>query len=305
MSKYRPWIIGIAVSALVLFLATPAKLEPREVDPLPYPESLIPGTEERIILLPGDARSEWVVLAIHGYSASRQETAPLAELVASELGANLVEARLTGHGHKDKPLADTTAEHWLADARRVLTAAAEIGDKIIVIGTSTGATLAAAMLDQPSAEPIDTLVMISPNFLPQAAGAQWLTRPFGRQLAYLLAGETRCWEPHNEQQEKYWSTCAPTAAAVEMMRLVDRARRVWPTRMDQRLLVFYSADDQVVAPEATLDAYAAVEARDQLLVEVTNADDPSDHVLAGEILSPGTTRQIADEIVAFIRRPAR
>ena len=302
LNKYRPWIV-VAVVALVLWLATPPRLEPGSSAPRPAPQVLVPGTEERITRISGEAPSEWVVVAIHGFSASRQETAPLARLVAASLQANLVEARLTGHGLQNNALADVVAEHWLDDAHRILAEAASLGDKLIIIGTSTGATLAAAMLDQPGSDPIDTLVMISPNFMPHAAGAPWLTRPFGPVLAKLIAGDTRCFVPRNELQEKYWSTCTPTAAAVEVMRLVDRANRVWPERMQQRLLVFYSRDDQVVSPKATRDAFDAVEARDKLLVEVTDSDDPMDHVLAGDIMSPSTTRRLANEIVAFIRRP--
>lgn len=302
MNNYRPWIV-VAFVVLVLWLATPPRLEPGSSAPRPAPQALVPGTEERITRISGEAPSEWVVVAIHGFSASRQETAPLAQLVASALQANLVEARLTGHGLQSNPLADVVAEHWLDDARRILTEAASLGDRLIIIGTSTGATLAAAMLDQPSADPIDTLVMISPNFMPQNAGAPWLTRPFGPVLAKLIAGDMRCFDPRNELQQKYWSTCTPTTAAIEVMRLVDRANRVWPERMQQRLLVFYSGDDAVVSPKATRDAFDAVEARDKLLVEVTDSDDPMDHVLAGDIMSPGTTRRLANEIVAFIRRP--
>jgi fermentation-respiration switch protein FrsA (DUF1100 family) len=119
----------------------------------------------------------------------------------------------------------------------------------------------------------------------------------------LIAGDMRCFDPLNELQQKYWSTCTPTTAAIEVMRLVNRANRVWPEHMQQRLLVFYSEDDQVVSPKATRDAFDAVAARDKLLVEVTDADDPMDHVLAGDIMSPSTTRRLANEIVAFIRRP--
>ena len=63
------------------------------------------------------------------------------------LQANLYEARLSGHGLTENPLANVRAENWLQDAADALATGAAIGDRIIVIGTSTGATLAAAMLD--------------------------------------------------------------------------------------------------------------------------------------------------------------
>jgi esterase/lipase len=296
----------IAILVVALWASTPAQLEydpAATLPPLPEPV-LIPGTEERVRLAAGGERTDWAVVVLHGFSATRQETAPLGELVAAELGANLFEARLSGHGHARDPMAGVRAEHWLADTARALAKGAELGDKLVVIGTSTGATLAAAMLDQPVANAIDTLVMISPNFAPQGAGAHWLTGPAGPLLGWLAEGLTRCWDTDNELQARFWSTCYPTTTLVEVMRLVDFVGGRLPDRISQRLLVFYSPEDSVVSPDAISAAYSGVDAPAKALVDVAASGDPSHHVLAGDILSPGTTTDIAAQIVAFIRRPA-
>lgn len=293
-----------------MWLLTPARLEPLNSEtppilPITAPtEGLIPDTESRIVWADGEARTSWSVVNLHGFSATRQETAPLAETVASMLNANLYEARLTGHGRVEQPLAGVRAEDWLQDAADALASGAAIGDKIVVIGTSTGATLAAAMLDHDLAKHIDTLVMISPNFEPRDPGARWLTRPAGPLLARLTVGDTRCWEPRDELQERFWSTCYPTAAAVEMMRLVDRANRLLPADIPQRLLMFYSRGDMVISPKAALDVFNATASPQKAAMEITDSEDPSQHVLAGDILSPTTTQAVADAIVSFIRRPA-
>ena len=303
MNKRHFWILVLALVP-ALWALTPARLDyaPGAVLP-PLPEAaLIPGTEEHIVT--AASPSEWVVVFLHGFSATRQETAPLAERVAGALDAPLVEARLAGHGHVENPMRGVLAEHWMADAERIFTRAAEMGDKLVVIGSSTGATLAAAMLDQPAAERVHTLVMLSPNFLPQGAGASWLTRPGGPLLARLIAGETRCWEPANELQGRYWSTCYPTAATIEVMRLVNRANELVVGEHEQGLLVFYSSDDQVVSPAAILAAFEAFQSPHKLLVEVTDSGDAKDHILAGDIMSPQTTDRIVRQIVDFIRPPA-
>ena len=303
----KRWIVLVgAIFAGVLWASTPSRLDYDPAAKLPpLPETaLIQGTEERVRLAAGNQRTEWAVVVLHGFSATRQETAPLGELVATKLGANLFEARLSGHGHAEDPMAGVRAEHWLADTARALGKGTELGDRLVVIGTSTGATLAAAMLDQPVAAAVDTVVMISPNFAPQGAGAHWLTRPAGRLLGWLLEGPTRCWEPHNELQGRFWSTCYPTTTLVEVMRLVDFVGGGLPDNIKQRLLVFYSKNDEVVSPDAISIAYAAVNAPAKSLVDVTNSSDPSQHVLAGDILSPGTTADIAARIVAFIQHPA-
>ena len=41
------------------------------------------------------------------------------------------------------------------------------------------------------------------------------------------------------------------------------------------------------------------------LVEVEEPGDATGHILAGDIMSPGTTQQIAAHIVRFIQRQAR
>ena len=265
---------------------------------------LVPGTEKRITWFAGGERTAWSVVYLHGFSATRQETAPLAGVVARALGANLFETRLSGHGRERAPLAAVRAEDWIADAAEALAIGAAIGERVIIIGTSTGATLAAAMLDDPAMQAVDTLVMLSPNFEPRDPGAAWLTRPAGPLLASLLVGDTRSWEPYNEQQGLYWSTSYPMAAAVEMMRLVELARQKLPGRITQRLLLFYSLEDEVISPTAALAVVDNTAAPHKRAIEINDPGDPSHHVLAGDVLSSEMTQRIADDIVAFITRPA-
>lgn len=303
-----------------LWILTPAKLQPA-TEALVLPEELdtwlqqkeqqasdryglVPGTEKRITWVGEHIQTPYSVLYLHGFSATRQETAPLAAIVASMLGANLYETRLTGHGREREPLTGVRAEDWLQDAVEALTIAARLGQRVIVIGTSTGATLAAAMLDHPAMGAVDTLVMISPNFAPRDTNALWLTRPAGPLLAKMLVGDTRSWEPHNEQQRRYWSTSYPTTSAIEMMRLVGLANRHLPADIEQRLLMFYSSTDAVIEPAAALSVFQQTGAPQKAAVEIYNVGDPSHHVLAGDVLSGRTTQQIADDIVEFILRPS-
>mgnify|MGYP001815880078 CR=1 FL=1 len=309
MNKAAFALVFLVLLTVTVWFLTPPRLEqltPATAPTKPMPKTatgLIPDTESRIVWANGEARTRWSVVSLHGFSATRQETAPLAETVATLLNANLYEARLTGHGLAEQPLAGVRAEDWLQDAADALATGAAIGDKIVVIGTSTGATLAAAMLDHELAKHIDTLVMISPNFEPRDPGARWLTRPAGPLLARLAVGDTRCWEPRDELQARFWSTCYPTAAAVEMMRLVDRANRLLPADIPQRLLMFYSRNDKVISPRAALEVFDATASPQKAALEITDSGDPSQHVLAGDILSPATTRSMAEAIASFIERP--
>ncbi len=303
MNRTAAAIASLLALAAVVWAATPSQLEFRSVEPLPDGD-VIPGTEERRVRQGGAAATEWVVLSVHGFSASRQETAPLAQIVADGLGANLLEVRLSGHGLATDPLAGVTAEHWLNDGERALADAAGMGNRIVAIGTSTGGTLLTALLERDAAERIDTLVLISPNYGPAEARSEWVTGPGGRLLAWLVEGSERCWEPHNELHARYWSTCYPTSAAVEVMRLVALARETVATETEQGVLVFYSPEDRVVSGDAIVRAYETFDTPLKELIAVDDSGDPSNHVIAGDILSPGTTDRIAGQILDFILRPA-
>ena len=307
----------LALLALVVFLLTPSALVNSAVQPsLPADiESyiaerertaderygLIPGTGKRIRWQASRQPTEYAVVYLHGFSATRQAFAPAAELVADALGANLFETRLAGHGRINEPMADFHAEDWLDDAAEALTIGARIGSKVVVIGTSTGATLALAMAEHPAIRDVSALILISPNFAPADDNAQLLTGPAGPFIAKLVVGDTRTWTPYNEQQARYWSTSYPIDAVVEMMRLVDYTQSLLPILLERDLLVLLSPEDQVISTSAARQAFDRIAARRKQLIEVHDVGDPSNHILAGDIMSPGTTADVVATIVSFVR----
>ncbi len=266
---------------------------------------LIPGTEARIVWQEPGVRTEFAVVYLHGFSASRQEIAPVPELVAQGLGANLYEARLNGHGHKTSPMYKVSAEGWIVEGTEALQIGAALGEKIILISTSTGGALSFALLGYPIMENVETLAMISPNVEVADPTAKWLTRPAGPLIANIVTGGTRSWAAHNELQGRYWTTTYPTNAVVEVMRLVNFANTQVPASIEQNLLMFISPNDQVVSPSAAKAVFIATSAPNKKLIEIDEVGDPSNHVLAGDILSPENTERVVAEIVEFVRNADR
>src|SRR5258705_963473 len=80
---------------------------------------------------------------LHGFSASRKDISPYVETLARTLGANAYFTRLAAHGRTtSEEFATVTAQDWLDDAREALAIGRRIGDRVILMGTSTGALLA-------------------------------------------------------------------------------------------------------------------------------------------------------------------
>jgi pimeloyl-ACP methyl ester carboxylesterase len=269
-------------------------------------EDLRPGAEKRIIWseVPG-ASTPLAVIYLHGYSASRQETHPLSERVAEALQANLFLARLAGHGRDGPALAEVEARDWLGDALEAYAIGERLGERLIVIATSTGATLATWLALRPESERLAALVLISPNFGPRDARAELLLWPWAHRLAPLIAGETYHFEPANERQARHWTTEYPTVSLLPMMALVAHVRSAPLETIGVPVLAFYAPGDEIVdvgRMRAALERIGRAKGNAVEMVAVENAGDRQQHVLAGDILSPGTTRSVADAIVEFVQR---
>lgn len=265
---------------------------------------LVPGTGKRIVWAgEAGASTELSVVYVHGFSASRQETRPLAERVAAELGANLFLTRLTGHGRTGDALARATAGDWLHDTEEALAIGGRIGERIVLIGTSQGGTLATwAAARSRRRDGLEALVLVSPNFGPRDSRAEMLTWPWGGLLARLAEGETRSWEPVNERQARYWTESYPTRALLPMMALVEFVRsEVDPESITVPALLVYSPGDEVVDSRLALERFRKFASERKETLRILDSGDPYDHVLAGDVLSPGTTGRVARTIVDFVR----
>lgn len=264
-------------------------------------EALIPETEKRVRWFQDriNSRTAYSIVYLHGFSATRQEIAPVGEMVADDLGANLFETRLAGHGQLQHALEGVRAEDWLEDAAEAVTIGALLGEKVIVMGTSTGATLALAMADHPVFRDVSSLVLLSPNFAPRDTKAEYLTWTGGLQLAYLIAGENRSWTAQNDLQARFWSTHYPMAAAIEMMRLVKFVRGSLPLHLQQSVLTIYSPEDSVVDIDWIIRGFEQIDSPYKQLVEIPGSGDQSNHVLAGNIMAAENNQLIADYIVKF------
>ena len=104
----------------------------------------------------------------------------------------------------------------------------------------------------------------------------------------------------NDLQAEFWTECYPTRALLPMMALVDLVNGMDLSRVRAPTLVVYSPHDEVVSPQLTMDALSKWGSSRTELLPVDESGDPSNHVLAGAILSPETVDPIKGAIVEFL-----
>ena len=261
--------------------------------------SLRPEVARQIVWAGAPGQKTPVALVyLHGFSATAQELRPVPDLVAAWRGANLHFARLTGHGSDGASLAAARVQDWARDVAEAVEIGRQIGDKVVLIGTSTGATLAALAARDASLGPkIDAVVMVSPNFALQNRWAFLLHQPLARHWLPLIAGGDHCTVPANARHQEFWTNCYPTAALLPMAALVAEAGRAEFDRADQPLLLIWSDADQVVDPQASGRALESWGGNvTPMRLQMGPQDDRASHVIAGDILSPGQTVPVAEAI---------
>ena len=317
--RRKPLLIGIAVVGLVLitaFLAGPRVEIGTTIHPVILPpdldqylkdsegafKDLIPGTEKTIIWAdkPGES-TPFAVVSLHGFSASRQEAAPLADRVATAMGANLFYTRFSGHGRGGEAMLAGSVNAWLNDSYEAVEIGRRLGERIVVIGVSSGGTAATWLATQPFADRISALILISPNYAPAERNASLLLWPWGRHIAEQVVGPEYSWEPQNEDHAAYWTHRYPTRALLPMMGLTSHTKSMDLAAITIPTLVIYSPADRVVSVPAIESTFAQIGATRKKLLAYSDAEDPNQHVLAGDILSPSSTDELARIIVDFVR----
>jgi alpha-beta hydrolase superfamily lysophospholipase len=308
---------GTAVLAVGVFALGPrTHIEERWAEPtlpvdldayLAAEEASVPGIRD------GDEKSVvWIdpaapavtplsIVYLHGFSADRHEVEPLVSELAQDLGANVYFSRLAGHGRDPAAMGDATAEEWLDDAAEAIAIGGRIGERVVLMGTSTGGTLALwAAAREEARDRVAALVVVSPNLAVQDPAAPILLWPWGGLIARVVVGPERCFEPHSPEEARHWTPCYPTRALLPMMALVHRVRSLDAGAIAVPTLVVYSHGDQVVDPKETERVMPRIAVRPPEMYAVEGAGDPAQHVIAGAIMSPRTTEVVRERVLEFL-----
>ena len=82
-------------------------------------------------------KTKFSIIFLHGFSASKFELSPFPNAIARGLNANIYNARLSGHGCGGEALGKVKVKDWIFDLSEALEIGRKIGEKIIIIGSST------------------------------------------------------------------------------------------------------------------------------------------------------------------------
>lgn len=247
--------------------------------------------------------TEYVILYLPGFSATRMEGNPVHLDVASYFGCNLFLSRLAFHGYKTNEFANFTAEGIWESAKEQLALAEKLGQKVIVMSTSTGGTLG-LMLAAKFPDRVHSLICLSPNIRMRNPAAFLMNDPWGLQITKLVfGGDNRRIHHKQEEAKLYWDTLYPATAVVQLEELVETA--MVDSTFEQvncpTLALYYYKDeenqDQVVDVSYIPKMFDALgTAPDQKRIKALST--PGDHVIGSSIKSKDYMT-VEKEVISF------
>lgn len=210
--------------------------------------------------------TEYVLLYLHGFTASRFEGEPITTDFVREFRVNAYFPRLAAHGLEDtEAMLEMTPARLYDSAKEALVIAHTLGQKVIVMGTSTGCTLA-LMLAADFPDLVDALILYSPNIKIRNPMAFLLSGPWGLQITRAVHGGKYAVSADAPESEdcKYWYCKYRLEAQVYLQQLLDMRmnRREFEKVHQPVFLGYYYKDEKHQDP--TIDVRAALKMFDEL-----------------------------------------
>lgn len=211
-----------------------------------------PDNEARIVWNDSlKKKAEYAVIYLHGFSASQKEGDPVHIRFAKEFGCNLYLSRIADHGiDTTESLLYFTADRGWNSAKEALAIGQAIGEKVIIVGTSTGATLG-LMLAAQYPDKVYALINLSPNVAINNPAAFVLNDPWGLQIARMVMGGKYRVTGADPVKSKYWNEKYRLEAAVQLEELLEsKMNNETFSRVTQpSLTLYYYKNEEEQDPE--------------------------------------------------------
>lgn len=306
----KKWLLVIPIILIILYFAGPSPGRPEYSADMPVvPDSpaaieqyihqnesahkLKPENEAQVIWANDSLKqvTEYSIVYLHGFSASQKEGYPVHRNIAAKFGCNLYLSRLAEHGiDTSEQLLNFTADKYWESAKQALAIGKRLGRKVILIGTSTGGSLALQLAGTYPRD-VAALILLSPNIAINDPFAWVLNNPWGLQVArsvkhgkYVISDDDR------EIYRRYWNKPYRLEAAVELEEYLETVMNKENFEKVEQpvLMLYYYRDkihqDSVVKVSAMLTMFDELGTQGSLkrIVDVPNAGN---HVLSSPIKS--------------------
>lgn len=184
-----------------------------------------PDNESRIIWANDSLKNKtsYCLLYLHGFSASWYEGNPTNIDFAHRYGMNLYMPLLASHGiDTTEALIDMTPDRLYESAKEALVVAQSLGEKVILMSTSTGGTLSLKLASE-FPELMVGLILLSPNVAINNSAAFLLSKPWGLQIARsVYKGNYRITNTDFASEDcQYWNCKYRLEAVVYLQQLVE------------------------------------------------------------------------------------
>lgn len=211
---------------------------------------LKPGNRAKITRVdPGSpSRTRFSVLYIHGLSASPGECDDAPQRLARAIGANLYAHRLPGHGLVTEGATHgLTREILLNDAARALDISQMLGEEVIVLGSSLGASLGLTLAARRPGD-VAALIVWSPGIRAREPALLDQLAAMDQVIRYTGPAPT-------DVQRIYWSE--PHADAYRALRDLfeqDMTADTFAKVQCPVFMAYYYRDEQNQDPTASVEA---------------------------------------------------
>ena len=251
-----------------------------------------PDNEARIVWANDStkAKTPYVIVYLHGFSASQEEGNPVHRNIAKQFGCNMYLARLSEHGiDTTDALVNMTATSLWESAKEAYAIGKQLGDKVILMGTSTGGTVALELAS--NFDDVAGLVLYSPNIAINNPSAFLSNNPWGLQIARMvIGGKENIIKNKPDNYNKYWNDHYRLEAVVELQELLETT--MIPSHFNKikcpLLTLYYFKDeknqDPVVKVSAMKEMFEAV-GTPANLKRMVPIPEAGNHVLASPIQS--------------------
>jgi pimeloyl-ACP methyl ester carboxylesterase len=216
-----------------------------------------PNNEARIVWHDSTKqKTEYAVVYLHGFSASQIEGDPVHRRFAKDFGCNLYLSRLADHGvDTTETLLLFTADRIWESAKQALAIGKQLGNKVILVSTSTGGTLA-LMLAAEYPEDVHALINMSPNIAINDPAAFLLNDPWGLQIARLVLGGKYRITGASEEHAKFWNKKYRLESLVQLEELIETTmtKELFQKVKQPSLTLYYYKNEQEQDPEVKVRA---------------------------------------------------